>query len=153
MARATRQHISSGVSTTSPSLRARYRSRRTRSAGSVHVPTFDGRVSDSIGPPPLSVAPTVDNGDLALTVLRLRCASTGSGRGCQAPRPQCTPDPPNILWCAGRYHAESSVRQEKTVFDGFTSRGARLDAVDGGAVGGWTRYRSASRSRRATVPG
>src|SRR3989304_4188036 len=45
---ATRQHISSGVSTTSPPSRIRERSPGTRNAGSVHLPTFDGRVSDSM---------------------------------------------------------------------------------------------------------
>src|SRR5262245_49388317 len=100
MARATRQHISSGVSTTSPSLRARYPSRRTRSAGSVHVLTFDGRVSDNIGPPPLSVAPTVDNGDLALTVLRLPCARPARG-GAARPLDPVYPRPSQYLVVCG----------------------------------------------------
>src|SRR5262249_50019199 len=68
MDKATRQHISSGVSTTSPSLRVRYRSRRTRSAGSVHLPTFDGRVSDSMLSL-LSQATTAWTSDLRCAVL------------------------------------------------------------------------------------
>src|ERR1700752_4826086 len=59
MAIATRQHISSGVSRTCPCSRARYRSRRTRRAGSDHRPTLDGRVSDGMTflPTPLPFGP------------------------------------------------------------------------------------------------
>src|SRR2546422_1175507 len=63
---ATRQHISSGVSRTSSPLRVRYRSRSMGGAGSVHFPTFGGRVSDGILPllPALVTAATRRRGGL-----------------------------------------------------------------------------------------
>src|SRR5204862_848904 len=89
---ATRQHISSGVSTTTPSFLVRYLSRKTRSAGSVQLPTFDGRASDSIG-----------------FLLFCQLSERRRGRNQYSVAPLTS----YILWCAGHYHAGSSARQGK----------------------------------------